>query len=54
MIDLTAQSIEPQYLDPTSEAVDMIKQLDEKWERYVELEQCSEKYNRWQEKLETP
>jgi len=32
----------------------MIKQLDAKWERYVELEKTAEKYNRWQEKLETP
>jgi len=31
----------------------VIKQLDAKWEKYQELQKRSEKYNTWQEKLET-
>ena len=50
---LHEESIEPQYLDENSDINDMIKQLDAKWEKYVELQTRSEKYNIWQEKLET-
>ena len=44
---LKDQSVEPKYLDITSDQQQMIKELDEKWYRYTELSQTSEKFNRW-------
>ena len=43
----------PQFLDKNSEMQTMIKELDEKMERFQKLQETSIKYNKWQEELRT-
>lgn len=51
---LHEESILPQYLEESSSMEQMIKELDEKKARYEELEATAQKYNAWQEVLDTP
>ena len=47
MFQLTEESKLPQYLDKNSDNNEMIKQLDEKMEKFNELLATSVKYNGW-------
>lgn len=53
MFQLTEESKLPQYLDKNSDNSEMIKQLDEKMDKFNELLATSVKYNGWQEELRT-
>ena len=48
---LSEESCDPKYLDREQSTFDMIKELDEKMERFAKLEQTSIQYNGWQEVL---
>jgi flagellar biosynthesis GTPase FlhF len=51
--NLTEESKLPQYLDKNSDNNEMIKQLDEKMEKFKQLHETSIKYMGWQEELRT-
>jgi hypothetical protein len=48
---LNEESTDAKYLDSEQNTFEMIKELDEKMERYAELEKRSLQYNSWQEVL---
>lgn len=51
--DLFEEGQDKQFLDGKSDMFEMIKKLDGIEDRLKELEERSEKYNKWQEVLET-
>jgi len=52
--NLNEESVEEKYLDREQNTYEMIKELDEKMERFTELEKRSVQYNSWQEVLGVP
>ena len=49
--ELTEDCQQPQYLDKNSDMTEMIKLLDEKWEKFEEYRDTAAKYNGWQEEM---
>ena len=49
--ELTEECQQPQYLDKNSDMTEMIKLLDEKWEKFEEYRDTAAKYNGWQEEM---
>ena len=49
--ELTEDCQLPQYLDKNSDMTEMIKLLDEKWEKFEEYRDTAAKYNGWQEEM---
>lgn len=52
--NLNEESTDEKYLDRKQNTYEMIKELDEKMERFTELEKRSAQYNSWQEVLGVP